>query len=138
MARFMNWHMATTSSTVKGIMTSMVAAAARQSVHQAPTATGWSATSTMCVIPSGITRLPPGYVMSHPRHHRDQDRERDGERANQRIIQVPRGAGRPEYERRELKPNAHNANTPAAPEVVARVRRQRPGAERHEKDTAQH
>ena len=36
----------------------MAAAVTRQSVHQAPTATGWRMTSTMLVTPSGMTSTP--------------------------------------------------------------------------------
>ena len=50
--------MATTSSSVNGIMISMARAVTRQRVHQVPTATGWKMTRMMLVRPSGTTRMP--------------------------------------------------------------------------------
>ena len=53
-----NWTMATTSSSVSGIITSMAVAAMRQGVHQAPTAIGCRMIRVMLTTPSGTTRMP--------------------------------------------------------------------------------
>ena len=53
-----NWIMATISSNDTATMISMDSAVIRQTVHQAPTATGWSMISTTLVIPSGTTTMP--------------------------------------------------------------------------------
>lgn len=55
-ARSMNCTIATSSSSASGIMASISAAVARQSVHLASTATGCLMTKTMLVMPSGTTR----------------------------------------------------------------------------------
>ena len=62
--------MATTSSSVSAIMTSIAAAAMRHGVHQAPTASGCRMISVMLTMPSGTTRIPKNVTIHGIVRHR--------------------------------------------------------------------
>jgi hypothetical protein len=70
-------------------------------------------------------------LMAHAGHHRDEDGERDGERADDHVVGVGRRTRGPEHEPGDQQPQADERRAPLRPAVAPP---QRQGAEQHEQE----